>query len=86
MNKNEIEKFLNENEALRKHLFPLGFLMTDSDGIKTEGYPFYSTWKNTFFKGYNFYFHPRQKYYTLEKESVSMMLIGHAYDPVSEEL
>ena len=78
MSENRIEKILNEKESLRKYLYPLGFLMTDSNEVSTDGYPFYGNWNAVTFSGYNFYFHPRQRYYSLEKNGFSFVVNGES--------
>ncbi|MBE6533996.1 MAG: hypothetical protein E7678_03380 [Ruminococcaceae bacterium] len=83
--RDEMKEILNDNDEFRSLLFPLGFLMTDNFNVDAASYPFYNKWKNFDFNGYRFLIHPRQKIYLLSKGSYGIVLIGHAYNPITNE-
>lgn len=86
MRKNEIKTILDENTAWQELLFPKGFVLTDDFDINTSEYPFYDMWKVLDISGYRLIHHPNQKIYSITIENKSIALIGHAYNPVLNEI
>lgn len=85
MQRHEMQSLVNQKTQLRELLFPRGFLMTDDTCVDGDAFPFYGMWNRLSHSGYTFFIHPKQKIYTAQNGSKSAVLIGHAFDPVSEE-
>ncbi len=85
ISKEEMKSLLNENHSLRNLLFPRGFLLTNDNKVNAADYPFYNNWISYDFFEYRFLVHPNQKYFSLQTENVGMTLIGHAYNPLTNE-
>ncbi len=85
MTHGELEQLLDRRQELRSLVFPRGFLMTNDPYIEAQAYPFYGAWKRTVCFGYTFYVHPKQNLFALNDGSNGFVLIGHAFDPVSEQ-
>ena len=81
---NEIKEKLDKRQDLREYLFCRGFLLTDSC-IDTKGYPFYGNWKEYKVQNYTVYVHSLQKITIYESSEISLVLIGHAYNPFTME-
>ncbi len=77
---------LDKKPELRKFLFIRGFLVTDDDSIKEEGFPFYNSWNHTTVSGYQFYTHPLTGCHTYSDGNVTGFILGHAYNPFTMEI
>lgn len=85
MNKNtrkNIEEIMINNPELKDKLFARGFLFTDAN-VDEKGYPFYELWQKKKIDKYTVFVASKQSIYVKEKNGVSLILIGHAYDPFS---
>lgn len=80
--KPDLSSLLNKRPDLRKYLFPKGFLLTSSDSINTNEYPFYGLWHREKLNGYNLLVHKEQKYTKFISDEMVFVLIGHAYEPI----
>lgn len=85
MNTAQMRSMLDQNTAFRPYLFPRGFLFTNDAGVDAQVYPFYGLWNSTRLGQYRFLVHPKQRFCYAEGEGITMALVGHAYDPVSED-
>ena len=86
MRKNEIMTILDENIEYKELLFPKGFVLTNNLDINASEYPFYNGWNILDIFGYRLIHHPKQKIYSLTIENRSIVLVGHAYNPVLNEI
>ena len=78
MKKEEIIKILNEHPNYRKKLFCRGFLVTDDEALKLDGYPFYGMWKEERYGRHRVISHPQEN--TVWNNTYC--LIGHAFNPI----
>ena len=81
---NMLKERLDTRPDLQKYLFCRGFLITDQT-IDTTGYPFYMNWECYQLQGYTAYVHHQQKVTVYQHENLSLILIGHAYNPYTME-
>lgn len=84
MGQNDWESLLEQKEELRSLVYPRGFFMTNDPTVHAQAHPFYGLWNRFEQFGYTFYVHPKQKIYIFSDEKLGLVLIGHAFDPVSE--
>ena len=83
-NRDRIVKILAEKPQYRECLFSRGYFITEDTAIRGEDYPFYGEWKQETIQKYMVYVHKDQDFYVYEKNGVSFLLIGHAYNPFNE--
>lgn len=76
-----LKKDISNCKELQEYLYIRGFLLTDKRGLNTEDYPFYNNWQHIDIRKYCLYVHHKQKYYTFSKNDITLVLIGHAYNP-----
>ena len=74
-----MKKLLDQDKysSYREYLYPRGYLITDSDNINLDEYPFYKNWSALSLYNYKIYLHFKQKCYLYENNdkkffSVSM--------------
>lgn len=84
--RNEMQSILDDNSKFRNLLFPYGFILTNDLSIDNSVYPFYNKWQNFDFCGYRFLLHSKQKIYTAYNDKCALALVGHAYNPLTDEL
>lgn len=78
--KKSMKALLQQNPEYREKLYIRGFVLTDGK-LDANEYPFYGKWiKRSFSKG-TLLVHPQQTSYMYEQEQITMMLVGHAYNP-----
>ena len=82
-NKDTIKKILTDKPQYKECLFSRGYFITDDD-ISGEDYPFYGLWKAERINKYTAYIHKDEDYCLYEKDNVSFLIIGHAYNPFNE--
>ncbi len=82
-NRSEMQKLLEKYPQYRDALFCRGYLITDDDSVDLKGYPFYENWNTEKIKNYNAIIHKNQDYTVFDRDDVSYLLIGHAYNPFS---
>ena len=85
MNTRQMQAMLDQNRELRQYLFPRGYLLTDDPRLDENAYPFYGCWKSVCVGKYRFFVHPKQRIFLAQEENTVFVLVGHAYDPVSED-
>lgn len=74
----------SSNKHLRGMLFPYGFLITKEEvATDTESFPFYGTWKRSVVHRFQILVHPDQALYSVDSDASVILLLGHAYDPIS---
>ncbi len=77
-----LKEKLDGAEHLRKHLFEKGFLLTDNNNINTLEFPFYGNWQKVFTHNtYAAYKHSSTNFFSASSGNVSILLLGHAYNP-----
>ncbi|MDO5557636.1 MAG: 7-cyano-7-deazaguanine synthase [Clostridia bacterium] len=76
-----IKKILQEKPEYRETLFRRGYLITDRKIDNTDEYPFYDNWKVHKIKTFNVYVHKDQDFYEFTDDKLSIIMIGHAYNP-----
>ena len=79
--KNDIKTVLDKDSKYRSFLFKRGYLVTDNTNIDTESYPFYSLWDKHTTGKYSILVHKEQDFAMCEKNGITAVMIGHAYDP-----
>lgn len=77
-----IKKIVEDYPELRSKLFARGFLFTDTS-ITNQEYPFYHEWSETEIGKYKLLVAPKQNYYIYQNSEEILVLVGHAYNPVS---
>ena len=80
----ELKEILNQKPYLQKYMYCRGFLITDCQ-IYTNQYPFYDHWDRYQVGGYQVYIHSLQKITSYSENGLSLILIGHAYNPFTME-
>lgn len=85
MTKKEIIEVVRTNDRLKQKLFCRGFLITNDGAINMDEYPFYALWGVTKIRDYSIVVHPLEQCYITHRNTLSLGLIGHAYDPVIGE-
>lgn len=81
---NEIKEKLDKRRDLQEYLFCRGFLLTDIC-IDTKKYPFYDNWNEYKVQSFTVYVHNFQKITIYESNAISLVLVGHAYNPFKME-
>ena len=83
----EIKQRLDAEPKYRERLFCRGYLLTDAAmELSRESYPFYGAW-NAFTVGrYQLLVHPCAKGYVQTAGQVSVALVGHAYNPYTDQV
>lgn len=76
----EVKRITDDSPKFREVLFARGYLFTDAE-IDGNAFPFYGEWRTEKICGYSLLVHPKAKYYALQTEDSSLVLIGHAYNP-----
>ena len=84
MNKEGIKELLAEHPELKSRLFARGFLLTDEE-VDLDAHPFYGMWKKTSFSNYNIITAEGMRCYTADDGDVSAAIVGHAYNPFTDE-
>lgn len=77
-----MEREMNKRPDLQKKLYARGFFFTD-DVVDHLRYPFWGQWKKKTCGNGTLLVSPEQQWHALENENCTMLLIGHAYDPIS---
>ncbi len=82
-----MKKLLDQDKysSYREYLYPRGYLITDSDNINLDEYPFYKNWSALSLYNYKIYLHFKQKCYLYENNDKKFFIIGHCYNPFSGE-
>lgn len=83
----EMETELKSNVEFQKYLYIRGFLFTDSGvNYNLDEYPFYGNWKiQSVCNNYRIYINKYTNYYCVSKNSITILLVGHAYNPFDME-
>lgn len=76
----EVKRITDDSPKFRDALFARGYLFTDAK-IDGNAFPFYEEWRTEKICRYSLLVHPKAKYYALQTEDSSLVLIGHAYNP-----
>ena len=79
--KEEIKNRLNAEEKYRDMLFRRGYLLMNRKIEDTNSYPFYNIWKEIEIGPYYLYVQNSQTVYFCEKDGLTSVIIGHAYNP-----
>lgn len=82
MDKDGIQRLLENNPEYREKLFCRGFLFTD-DAVSEEAYPFYGLWRKEQIGRYALIVSPQLQYSIASDALATILLLGHAYDPFS---
>ncbi len=86
-NKEEIISILDQYPQYRETLFRRGYLITTSNDLSLDTYPFYGHWNKAMFgelkdgRDVHVYYHELQDYQCVEENGVAISMIGHAYNP-----
>ncbi len=84
MEKIDVKNICDSDLYLRSKLYCRGFLITD-DKIDDKGYPFYGDWQKREIDSYSVYTHKLLTSYIKSLNGISIGILGHAYDPVTNE-
>lgn len=76
----EAKRITDDSPKFRDVLFARGYLFTDAE-VNNEAFPFYGGWQTEKVGGYYLLVHPKAKYYMLQNDQSTLLLIGHAYNP-----
>lgn len=79
--KEEIKSRLDKEKRYRNLLFRRGYLLTNSKLTDISSYPFYNIWDEKQVGGYYLYVQESQTVYIYEKDGLTSIIIGHAYNP-----
>ena len=79
----DVIEVLNKNQRLRDKIFSRGFIFTTGN-INDQEYPFYGEWNNHYIKGAHLLTHPKTPVSIYDGTKTTWILIGHAYNPISE--
>src|SRR5699024_11485221 len=85
--KQKISILLNEYPEYQELLFRKGYLITTNNNLDILDYPFYGNWNYRSLgvnkKGIpiNMYVQEKEDYYYISESSLSISIIGHAYNP-----
>ena len=77
----KIRRVLDNNRNLRDKIFCRGFYFTNNE-VKFEEYPFFTSWNRCNFGSFSLIVHPKQHFYVSKGSEMTLILIGHAYDPI----
>ncbi len=80
-----LQKSPDIKEALRKHLFEKGFLITDAELDASEDYPFFGNWKRYNAGSYRILAYRSVPVFLEKRGDAVFFLVGHAYDPFTME-
>lgn len=83
LNKHDIEELLQSHSEYRNCLFARGYLITDNLNVNENEYPFYGNWTKTTFQDYAVLVHKWETFFSLPLGDKTILLIGHAYNPVN---
>ena len=79
-----IREIFEGNEKLQDKLYAYGFLFSNY-GVEEKDYPFGGKWQSEEIRDYKLLVAPQQKYYVCKKADLVLALIGHAYNPFTEQ-
>ncbi len=79
--KEEIRTALDADSKNREFLFRRGYLLTSRAFNDLDQYPFYDLWECVPLDRYSLYVQQKQTFYVARRSSLSIALIGHAYNP-----
>lgn len=87
---NENWTFIKENikrfPEYKSSIFEQGFLITNQDISISDDYPFFDNWrKETLSEHFRIWLHCRQNLYVTSQNGITYFLIGHAYNPFSNQ-
>ena len=87
---NENWPYIKENikrfPEYKSSIFEQGFLITNQNLTIGGAFPFFGNWrKESLSDSFHIWLHCRQKLYTTEKNGITYFLIGHAYNPFSNQ-
>lgn len=90
--KDNIQDVLKERSYYRDMLFCRGYVITTNDLEEFyQDHPFYGNWERVRLKHLpngrvlNMYVHKWQRFYVYESKELSLVLIGHAYNPFTSQ-
>lgn len=70
----------------KSSIFEQGFLITNHDLSLSDAYPFWGNWRQeTLSEHFKVWLHCRQKLYVTSQNGITYFLIGHAYNPFSNQ-
>jgi hypothetical protein len=87
----EIKNILEKYPQYQESLFTRGYLITNKEIKNLNSYPFYGNWNfikhSNCYKNLNLfiYTHRLQELYIYEEDDINMVMIGHAYNPITME-
>lgn len=84
MERDAVKKICDNDSYLRSKLYCRGYLITDTEPDE-KGYPFYGAWNKNKIGRFNIFNHNLLPCHIEKSESVTIGLLGHAFDPVAEE-
>ena len=82
-NAETIKKILTNKPQYKECLFSRGYLITE-DNLNVEEYPFYNLWKTEKIGKYTAFVHKDQDHCLYDRDGVSFLIVGHAYNPFNE--
>ena len=87
---NENWAYIKENiehfPEYKSSIFEQGFLITNQNLTIGDAFPFFGNWRQEILSdSFHIWLHCRQKLYTTEKNGITYFLIGHAYNPFSNQ-
>ena len=85
MNSYEIKSLLQRAPEYRPKLYARGFLVTDAD-VKKDEHPFYGLWREWRSSKFSVLCAPGEQACFIEQPSISICLIGHAYNPFTGDI
>lgn len=82
-----MKDLLNQERYQRyqEYLYTRGYLITDRKDINLDDYPFYHNWKIIPLYRFDVLLHHRQKCFVYESDKRKCFLIGHCYNPFTNE-
>lgn len=83
-NSERIRKILTEKPQYRECLFCRGYFITEDGSVNGDEYPFYAQWRKVCINGYKAFIHKDQDFCIRKSNEVTLLLIGHAYNPFNE--
>ena len=88
MNREDIRRIVKDNDGLQTKLFRKGFFLTDASDVNYLDYPFWGQWNVTAINQcYTLAVHKELPCYIKSLgEERTIGMVGHAYDPVEEEI
>lgn len=81
MENKKIAEIVEKVPALKDKLYARGFLFTNAP-VHCEAYPFYGQWQSETLGSFTLLVAQKQTYYVHIQAAVTMILVGHAYDPL----